>query len=321
MAKTRIIDDIHKGATSLALLLFVCYAASFGARYFWFSDILRHFIHQYFIGALILGVFFTCRKSWLWSTIMSLTALFTAYEIISVRSTPFPPTAFERTITIANYNKLYFAPNYDALLNWIKEESPDILIIQEADPPTSNLTKTLSEYPYSIKKIPTNPFGFILLSKFPISEHKIGETQKHVLNNIYAHAVIDISENLKISLYSAHPVPPVSYIYTTQRNEDIMQMTNMIKEDSSTNIIFLGDFNITPYSPFFKDVLKTTGLKNQYTSLLPLPSWPSTYYEYIFQIPIDHILHKGDLELVDKRRGPAMGSDHYPLVATFAIPE
>ncbi len=61
-----------------------------------------------------------------------------------------------------------------------------------------------------------------------------------------------------------------------------------------------------------------------YFSILSSPTWATQFYEYIFydyifQIPIDHILHKGDLKLVDKHRGSAMGSDHYPLIAIFVL--
>ncbi len=318
MQEKGIMKDIYKGAIILALLLFICYLASFGARYIWFLDLLRHFVFQYFIGAIILGIFFAWRKSRIWAGLMILIALMTGGEIISTTYKP-NINGSEKTLKVAHFNKWYLAQNNDLIIKWIRQKSPDIVIIQEADPETSKRFKELKEYPYSIEKIPDNPFGFILLSKFPISEYKIDEIKEHMFNNIYVHANIDIGNNSIISLYSAHPVPPVSYKFHTQRNRDLDFMSNLISKDDSENIIFIGDFNITPYSPFFKDMIKKTGLKNEYNSILPPPTWTTQFYDYILQIPIDHILHKGDLELIGKRRGPAMGSDHYPLIATFAL--
>jgi len=318
MQEKGIMKYIYKGAIILALLLFVCYVASFGARYLWFLDLLRHFVFQYFIGAAFLGVFFTWRKSKIWAGLMIFTALITGSEIITV-TYPTNNNNSERTLKVALYNKLYFAHNHAPMIKWIKQESPDIIVIQEADPESSKRVKELTEYPYLVEEIPDNPFGFILLSKLPIIDFKIGTIQKHMFNNIYFNATLNKGTDSKISLYSAHPVPPMSYKFQIQRNNDIDFMAELIKNDDSKNIIFMGDFNITPYSPFFKDMIKETKLKNEYTSILPPPTWTTQFYNYIFQIPIDHILHKGNLELADKHRGPAMGSDHYPLIATFAL--
>jgi len=319
MSENSFFKGLHKGATSLALLLCIAYAFSFGASTFWFSDILRHFIFQYCIGATILGGFFICIRKRYAALIMLVILLCTAYEIYSVTPKSPPPPASDETIKVALYNKLYFAQNQKHLMNWITEENPDIVIIQEADPDALNTLKQNADYPYILERILPNPFGFILLSKYPISNPTIGETERHVINNIYGHAHIAINEKTVTSVYAVHPVPPVSYEHTTQRNRDLDIISELIQNDPNKNIIVAGDFNITPYSPQFKKLLKKTNLLNQYTSMLPVPSWPSPFFDYIFQIPIDHILHKGDLHLIEKRRGPSMGSDHYPLIATFAI--
>lgn len=319
MTESNVYKYLYKGATSLALLLCVAYAFSFGASYFWFFDILRHFVFQYFIGALTLGVFFMFTRKKYAAFAMLTVMICTVFEIYSVTSQPPTPPASGETIKVALYNKLYFAQNQKHLINWIKEENPDIVIIQEADPDALSTLKQNTDYPYILERILPNPFGFILVSKYPISNPTIGETKRHVINNIYGHTHITIKDKTVISVYNAHPVPPVSYEHTTQRNSDIDFIASLIQKDSNHNIIVAGDFNITPYSPQFKKLLKKTNLLNQYNSMLPVPSWPSPFFDYLFQIPIDHILHKGDLHLIEKRRGPSMGSDHYPLIATFAI--
>ena len=319
MAKSSFSKDSYKGATSLALLLCVAYAFSFAASYFWFFDILRHFVFQYLIGALILGVYFIFARKKYAAFVMMIVICCAIFEIYSVTSKATPPPKRENTIKVAVYNKLYFAQNQKQLMHWIAGENPDIIIIQEADPDALKVLKQNQDYPYILERILPNPFGFILVSKYPITNPTIGETERHVINNIYGHAHITINNKIVTSVYAAHPVPPVSHEHTAQRNSDLDFIINLIQNDQNKNIIVAGDFNITPYSPQFKKLLKKTNLLNQYTSVLPVPSWPSPFFDYIFQIPIDHILHKGDLHLIEKRRGPSMGSDHYPLIATFAI--
>ena len=309
---------IKKAAESLAFLLLFSYALSFGARHFWFFDILRQFVHQYFIGATILAGALFILRSRKYAVAMVFIASFTAAEIIMATHAPAHTQTSERTIKVAHYNKLYFADNLDRLLPWIKQEAPDIMVIQEADPQALKAIKELATYPHILERIPDNPFGFILLSKYPIISHTITEIPAYVFNNIYVHAIIDIPDFAPLSVYAVHPVPPVSGIHSKQRNSDIKTISDLIKHDKHENIILSGDFNITPYSPYFLDMLRQTELKNEYTSIFPPPTWPSQFFNTIFQIPIDHILHKGSLKLIEKRRSGAMDSDHHSLVAIFS---
>lgn len=318
MQESSFSKDIHKGATSLALLLCVAYTLSFAAAFFCFFDILRHFIFQYLVGASVLGTYFLIQQSKQYALIMGLIVLSTGCEIYF--STPKAPLNTDpANLKVALFNKLFYTPNSQEILKWIAIEKPDILVIQEADPDMLRHVQNLPNYPYLHHAILTNPFGFLMLSRYSLENASVGYTQEYVINNIYGHVVMELSNEISVSVYAAHPVPPVSGKHSKQRNTDIEIMSEKINADKSKNVILLGDFNITPYSPYFKDLLHATALKNEYISHLPVPSWPSAYIDYIFQIPIDHILHKGDLQLIEKRRGPAMGSDHYPLIATYAI--
>ena len=123
-----------------------------------------------------------------------------------------------------------------------------------------------------------------------------------------------------IAIYALHAVPPLGEKASQQRNDEIKAVENAIENDTHSNVIMIGDWNITPFSPYFTDLLSNTGLKNAHSNMYTAPTWPSQFQLQIYQIPIDHILHKGELALIEKKRGPAMGSDHYPVIATYALP-
>ena len=109
--------------------------------------------------------------------------------------------------------------------------------------------------------------------------------------------------------------------YFAQRNAELEHVATFINSkhrDATDNVVLLGDWNITPYSPFFSQLLNATGFKNQTTTRFFLPTWPAQYYAP-FRIPIDHILHRGKMTLLDKHLGPSLGSDHQALVAVFRL--
>jgi endonuclease/exonuclease/phosphatase (EEP) superfamily protein YafD len=39
----------------------------------------------------------------------------------------------------------------------------------------------------------------------------------------------------------------------------------------------------------------------------------------VFRIPIDHVFARGKAHVIDTALGPAIGSDHLPLIAKIAI--
>ena len=79
----------------------------------------------------------------------------------------------------------------------------------------------------------------------------------------------------------------------------------------------LGDFNITPYSPFFQDWLARTGLTDTRRGRAVSPSWPTQLP--LVAIPIDHCAVSHEVTVVAHRRLPAFGSDHYPILAELAL--
>jgi endonuclease/exonuclease/phosphatase (EEP) superfamily protein YafD len=84
--------------------------------------------------------------------------------------------------------------------------------------------------------------------------------------------------------------------------------------------IVLGDFNLTPWSPRFRDALARSGLTPAGDYRLwprTFPAMPAARLLFFLSggIPIDHVLVSGDLGVSRVVRGPFIGSDHYPVYA------
>ena len=84
--------------------------------------------------------------------------------------------------------------------------------------------------------------------------------------------------------------------------------------------IVAGDLNATPWSQPFRRLLHDGGLTNSqlgYGLELTFPSGSSR----LVQVSIDHVLHSEGFAVIDRRLGPALGSDHLPVVVDFALVE
>ncbi len=74
----------------------------------------------------------------------------------------------------------------------------------------------------------------------------------------------------------------------------------------------LGDLNITPWSPFFTDLLRDGQLHDGRRGFGILPTWEKL--AGMVRIPIDHVLHSEGVAITDLRVLPGNGSDHRPIV-------
>lgn len=83
-------------------------------------------------------------------------------------------------------------------------------------------------------------------------------------------------------------------------------------EDSET-FMMMGDFNLTPWAPHFRDLPGKRAGDPRWTA-----TWPTRLS--LLGIPIDHIMYDGDLELVEVRVLESIGSDHLPVLARFRKP-
>ena len=82
-------------------------------------------------------------------------------------------------------------------------------------------------------------------------------------------------------------------------------------------VIVAGDSNTSAWSPRFRNLVAATGLRDAEVGQGWIGTWPAWFRPAL--VPIDHVLVKGPVAVVDLRREPFVGSDHYPLVADLRL--
>src|SRR5690606_14043525 len=152
------------------------------------------------------------------------------------------------------------------------ELKPDIIALAETSPQTYQaLLPILAEFAYSQHTDGPGPFDLVLLSKQPPVEEPLqlifDETE---VPSIWA--TIQVADQ-QLSVVVAHPVPPVTAAHTEHRDQYLRAVAKRISQSSQPTVL-VGDFNATPWSSIFSEVLSASDLQPAKVRPGVDASWP-----------------------------------------------
>lgn len=84
------------------------------------------------------------------------------------------------------------------------------------------------------------------------------------------------------------------------------------------DLIVCGDFNDVPGSYSYR-IVRGADLRDVYAETGA--GYTYTFHAYMMYFHIDQMLYRGDMRALSFSRGNVRSSDHYPIIATFALPE
>lgn len=114
-----------------------------------------------------------------------------------------------------------------------------------------------------------------------------------------------------LRVVALHAMTPLSQPSLKARNV-LLNAAEAYVENTPT-FIFLGDFNLTPWSPYFRRLPGQRAGDPRRSN-----TWPT--FAPLLGLSIDHIMFDGQLELVEFKVLESVGSDHYPVLARFRRP-
>lgn len=294
------------------------------AAHHWVFDLFVNFRIQYFAGGLILFAACLYYKKTAHALLMALIAVLSFIQMQTIYSEPWriegPDVA--ANLKVVQYNKLNINGDYDDIGAWLRDPANDydVVIVNESRPDTiARLQAFKDVLPHQYPDNEDERFGDIsVLSKHPV---RITPLIMPIMDRMHAGTKIVLSKpGLEpVSIYAYHAQVPIGGRPAARRNAEMRMMAEFVRDSKDRNIIFMGDWNLTPWSPLFKDVVKTSGLTYQNYGLMPRATWPSVNLLPVLMIPIDHILFSRGLILHDIERGPSNGSDHHSLIARFYV--
>lgn len=289
--------------------------AGFFGRYAWWLDIGSHFRVQYTIlFALLAACYLVGRKRGL-ALFWLLLAVINFMPVAAYR---FPSRAYDQVpgpslkVALINVNTQMGRP--DEVVLFLNREAPDVVILEEInDEWMRRLSPTLGGYPDRVVKTREDNFGIGVFARSGILSTQVVYFGTADVPSIVATMELN---GQAFTLVATHPLPPGGAEYSRLRNEQLEHVADFVNTNNGP-LILLGDLNISPWSPLYRDFIRRSGLVNSSQGRAIHPSWPS--FSPLFLIPIDHCLHNAGIAIKAERVGKPIGSDHLPVIVEFGL--
>ena len=224
---------------------------------------------------------------------------------------PAPHSGSGPSISLMSSN-IYGQKNFDyaALIDLVRERKPDILCIEETTPQwMRKLRLGLPDYPFIIDQGYSG--GSALFSKMPVDRVETAPGIKR----FGVRCKIQLG-NMKALLIVSHPPAPTSTGRWNYRNNEFVRLA----EDTAASaipVIIIGDFNSTPWSSYFQQLLMQGQLQDSEVGFGIQPSW-STLMPLPL-VPIDHCVYTKQFVAKSRDVGPNIHSDHLPLFVELTV--
>jgi len=273
----------------------------------WTFDLTSHFKVPYFAFSLLGTVVFMLARQWRWSSLGLLGMILNGIVILPWYL-PTTEAGFSNLKLLLS-NVHIHNQNYSALIQLVRTENPDILIVQEGNAGwIKQLTVLDKTFPYLMAPPKSYGFGTVIKSRLPFEQTQIRSLGSSVRESL----LIKFKVNGKrVSLLTSHPLPPIPKHNFDHRNSQLFAVQSAIQQLPSPKIL-IGDFNMTMWSPVYSKLFSHIGLVNARQGFGILPTWPTALP--FLKIPIDHCLVSSDIQVVNIKTGNSIGSDHLPLI-------
>ena len=217
----------------------------------------------------------------------------------------------EQQISLLVANVLTPNHKYHLLLEQIDHLQPDVVLTLETDQIWQEALKPIeADYPYRVAVPQDNLYGMHLYSRLPLADTEV----KFILSDETPsiHTTIRLRSGLDVQLYCLHPKPPspTEAKDSTLRDAELLIVGDQIK-DIDESCIVMGDLNDVAWSRTTRLFQRISGLLDPRVGRYFMNTFHADYPSLRWSL--DHIFHSTDFGLVEMKRLPHIGSDHFPI--------
>ncbi len=198
-------------------------------------------------------------------------------------------------------NKLYSNTDYPEIDSALEKSNLDFVSFAELKQSDIPQINGLKSYPYSLVQPSRDDSNIALFSKIPLVLNQEASIP-------YVLASLTTINNKQYYIFVVHLSPPINNEWLKERNDEMGQLAKYIKSlGNQENVIILGDFNTSVWSPSYKGLIsEIPNLKNTSQNQGPIFTW----HDHFLQTQIDHIFIPKSATVLNFKSSLISGSDH-----------
>ncbi|MEP7242143.1 MAG: endonuclease/exonuclease/phosphatase family protein [Gammaproteobacteria bacterium] len=292
------------------------------ARFLWLSDLAAHFPVQYAALALVLFVLFLTLRSPGWAALALAIAVFNAMNAapgLMTHPVAVPKPSADSAVPaparfrVISINVLYSNHKYGGVADAIRAAQPDAVVLVEMNARwRKSLTGLEHDFPYRYQTVGPDRRGIDMWSRQPLKDVSvlpIGTGEPSIQATLMA-------EGRPLRLFAIHLSWPMTPSAAAQRNKELVLLAEQASA-TTLPLVAVGDLNLSPFSPYFRQLLADGKLRSAAEGFGWQPTWPS--FLPPAGIQIDHALVSAGVGIRDFRRGLHDGSDHRPIIVDVTL--
>jgi endonuclease/exonuclease/phosphatase (EEP) superfamily protein YafD len=283
-------------------------------------DLLTHPAPLWLVGGsacLVLSAFVIRGWPRLMTAAFSLVAILSAGALMWMDLARLPvalrATSPPGSLKVIEFNAWVRNPEPQRVAEWLAQQDPDVVVLAESSPLVER--EIIAQTHLQI----FHGSGAVIATRGkPLAEHVAWE-MRHLAGAPTEFTWVELrgADGHLFTVAGVHKGWPIPSRYAWGQDRNIAAF---VATQDRPSLILAGDFNSTQWSFRQRITDAAIGLERRD---IAIPTWPARFVELgrlSFSVPflsIDHIYAGSSWKMVSVKRGPRLGSDHYPLVATL----
>ncbi len=322
---------VNISTSFLAIAATAATLLGFASNLWWGFELLEHPRLQYcqiLLIALGIGGILQQRWSLVWLFPLTINLVIVLPLFLPPHHNQSPGiNAPAHTLRILHANLDRNNSHMERAIEYINSQTADILLLQEITPSWLNqLQKNLQNYQLitaeprenshgSALFLPTSPTQLLVIKEIQ-TIHLPDYSERPLIETVFS---LGEAEFVILSLHITRSRNPGTSAFQ-QTEFNAVANWSQIQQKAGKQVVIIGDFNSTPWSSRFRQLLKDSELNNSQQGYGFQTTWLASLPAPL-RIPIDHSLQSKAFTTISRKAGINIGSDHLPLLVELRLHE